>query len=137
MCHNPQHDGGTLAMDDTPKAFVEELRSSVLKKRVGQIALAVVLAQEVIRFLNSLVWYLIIPIIGRTLEGHTESVLFQTATLRPIPYESLFGAFLELFLAAIAVFYINRWIQRKPRIETIEDTSIDAEMTPQIEEPAK
>ena len=34
-------------MDDTPKAFLEELRTSVLKKRVGQIALAVVLAEAV------------------------------------------------------------------------------------------
>jgi large-conductance mechanosensitive channel len=32
-------------MDDTPRAFLEEFRSSILKKRVGQIALAVVLAE--------------------------------------------------------------------------------------------
>ncbi len=34
-------------MDDTPKGLLGELRASVLKKRVGQIALAVLLAEAV------------------------------------------------------------------------------------------
>jgi len=38
---------GSLNMDDTPRAFFEELRSGILKKRVGQIALAVVLAEAI------------------------------------------------------------------------------------------
>jgi hypothetical protein len=41
---------------DTPKALVEELRSALLRKRVGQIALAVVLAEGAWRLINSLVW---------------------------------------------------------------------------------
>lgn len=35
---------------DSPKALGQELKSAILKKRVGQIALAVVLAQGCIRF---------------------------------------------------------------------------------------
>jgi large-conductance mechanosensitive channel len=103
-----------MQMDDTPKAFLEELRSSVLKKRVGQIALAVVLAEAAWRLVSSLTWYLIIPIIGKALWGHTESVLFEKATTHPIPWENLFGSLLEFVLTLIVVFYLNRWIQRKP-----------------------
>jgi large-conductance mechanosensitive channel len=107
-------------MDDTPKAFLEELRSSILKKRVGQIALAVVLAEAVWRLVNSLTWYLIIPLIGKSLDGHTESVLFETATRRPIPWENLFGSIMEFVLTLIVVFYLNRWIHRKPLTVTEE-----------------
>jgi len=102
-------------MDETPKAFFEELRSSILKKRVGQIALAVVLAEAVWRLVSSLTWYLIIPLIGRSLNGHTESVLFESATRRPIPWENLFGSLMEFVLIVIVVFYLNRWIHRKPQ----------------------
>jgi len=112
-------------MDDTPKAFLEELRVSVLKKRVGQIALAVVLAQAVWRFISSLTWYLIIPLIGRVLEGHTESVLFERATAHPIPWETLFGSLLELLLTVIVVFYMNRWIQQKSREAVVEDIATE------------
>lgn len=101
-------------MDDTPKAFLEELRSSILKKRVGQIALAVVLAEAVWRLVNSVTWYFIIPLIGKSLRGHTESVLFEKTTTQPIPWESLFGSLLEFVLILIVVFYLNRWVQRKP-----------------------
>jgi large-conductance mechanosensitive channel len=101
-------------MDDTPKAFLEELRSSILKKRVGQIALAVVLAEAVWRLVNSLTWYLMIPLIGRLFQGHTESVLFESATTHPIPWENLFGSLMEFLLTLIVVFYLNRWIHRKP-----------------------
>jgi large-conductance mechanosensitive channel len=102
------------AMDDTPKAFFEELRSSILKKRVGQIALAVVLAEAVWHLVNSLTWYLIIPLIGKSLNGHTESVFFEAPTRRPIPWENLFGSIMEFVLTVIVVFYLNRWIHRKP-----------------------
>jgi large-conductance mechanosensitive channel len=101
-------------MDETPKAFLEEFRSSILKKRVGQIALAVVLAEAVWRLVNSLTWYLIIPIIGKSFQGHTESVLFESATTHPIPWENLFGSLMEFVLTLIVVFYLNRWVQRKP-----------------------
>jgi large-conductance mechanosensitive channel len=102
-------------MDDTPKAFLYELRSSILKKRVGQIALAVVLAEAVWHLVNSLTWYLIIPLIGKSFRGHTESVLFESATKHPIPWENLFGSLLQFVLTLIVVFYLNRWVQRKPR----------------------
>jgi large-conductance mechanosensitive channel len=107
-------------MDDTPKAFFEELRSSMLKKRVGQIALAVVLAEALWRLVNSLTWYLIIPLIGKSLDGHTESVLFETATRRPVPWENLFGSIMEFVLTVVVVFYLNRWIHQKPLPATEE-----------------
>jgi large-conductance mechanosensitive channel len=109
-------------MDDTPTGFLEELRTSVLKKRVGQIALAVVLAEAVWRLLSSFTWYLIIPLIGKVFQGYTESVLFEKATSHPIPWENLFGSFLEFLLTVIVVFYLNRWIHRKPQEFIAEDT---------------
>jgi large-conductance mechanosensitive channel len=112
-------------VDDTPKAFLEELRSSLLRKRVGQIALAVVLAQSVWRLVSALTWYLIIPLVGRSLRGNTESVLFSGAATLPFPWENLFGSLLEFGLVVILVFYLNRWVQRKPTPATTED--VDAE----------
>jgi hypothetical protein len=44
-------------MDDTPKSLLGELRFSILKKLVGQTALAVVLAEAFVRFISSLIWY--------------------------------------------------------------------------------
>jgi large-conductance mechanosensitive channel len=108
-------------VDDTPKAFVEELRSSLLKKRVGQIALAVVLAQAVWRLINALTWDLIVPLIGKWLNGNTESVLFSSDSSRPLPWENLFGSLLEFVLLVIVVFYLNRWVQRKPSPATTLD----------------
>jgi large-conductance mechanosensitive channel len=98
-----------MLMDDSPKEFVREIRSGILKKRVGQIALAVVLAEACIRFLNSLVWYLIIPIVAFVLRGHTESVLFRDKLV--FPWQQLFGALLEFMVAIVFVFYVNRWIK--------------------------
>jgi large-conductance mechanosensitive channel len=109
-------------VDDTPKAFLEELRSSLLRKRVGQIALAVVLAQAAWRLVTALVWYAIIPIIGKSLRGNTESVLFTGATTHPFPWDNLFASLLEFALTVILVFYLNRWIQRKPALVAAEDT---------------
>jgi large-conductance mechanosensitive channel len=100
-------------MDDTPRAFIEEFRASILKKRVGQIAIAVVLAQAVWRLLNAFTWYLIMPIIGRFVQGQTESVLLPLSTARPILWENLFGAVLEFLLTIIVAFYANRWIHAK------------------------
>ena len=101
-------------MDDTPKGLLGELRTSVLKKRVGQIALAVVLAEAVIRLVSALTWYLIIPVIGKSLRGQTESVLFEGASTNPIRWDTLFGSLLEFLLIVIVVLFLNRWIQRKP-----------------------
>jgi large-conductance mechanosensitive channel len=101
-------------VDDTPKAFLEELRSSLLRRTVGQIALAVVLAEAASRLVSSLTWYLIIPLIGRALRGNTESVLFSGSSARPLPWENLFGSILEFGLVIILVFYLNRWVLRKP-----------------------
>jgi large-conductance mechanosensitive channel len=106
---------GTIAartgvlMDDSPRDFVHELRSGILRKRVGQIALAVVLAEACIRFLNSLTWLLVVPGIAWLLRGHTESVLFRDKLV--VPWEQLFGSLLEFILAIIFVFYVNRWIR--------------------------
>jgi large-conductance mechanosensitive channel len=104
-------------MDDTPKGFLGELKSATLKKRVGQIALAVVLAEACIRFLNSLVWFLVLPIISSLLKGHTESVLFETKPTFPV--ERFFAAILEFGAAIIFVFYVNRWIHATPPEPTV------------------
>jgi|SRR5580692_8715634 large-conductance mechanosensitive channel len=102
-------------MDDTPKGLLGELRASVLKKRVGQIALAVVLAEAVLQLITAVTWYLIVPLIGKLLRGQTESVLFKVSAESPIPWERLFGSVLVFVLAVIVVLYLNRWIQRKPK----------------------
>jgi large-conductance mechanosensitive channel len=96
-------------MDDSPKEFGHEFKSAILKKRVGQIALAVVLAEACIRFLNALVWFLILPIISALLEGHSESVLFKSKAV--FPWQQFFGSCLEFLFAVIFVFYVNRWIR--------------------------
>ncbi|HKR86012.1 MAG TPA: MscL family protein [Terriglobales bacterium] len=101
-------------MDDTPKAFFEELRSGIMKKRVGQIALAVVLAQAIWRFVSSLNWYLVMPVLGRFLHGQTESVFLPNSTARPVPWENLFGSVLEFVFTIMVVFYLHRWIHKKP-----------------------
>jgi large-conductance mechanosensitive channel len=104
-------------MDDSPSHFVAEFRSAILKKRVGQIALAVVLAEACIRFLNSIVWFLVIPAISGLLEGHTESVLFSKQPA--FPWERLVGSVIEFMAAFIFVFYVNRWVHNalpRPRL---------------------
>lgn len=111
-------------MDDTPNAFLQDLRSSLLKRRVGQIAIAVVLAQAVWRLVNALTWYLIIPLI-ESLRRNTESVLFAGSTGRPFPWENLFGSLLEFGLTVILMFYLNRWVQRRETPATAEN--LDAE----------
>jgi large-conductance mechanosensitive channel len=96
-------------LDDSPKAFGHEFKSAILKKRVGQIALAVVLAEGCIRFLYALTWFLVIPTISSLLNGHTESVLFTSKAV--FPWQQLFGSSLEFALTIIFVFYVNRWIR--------------------------
>ena len=96
-------------MDDSPREFAREFWSGILRRRVGQIALAVVLAEACIRFLNSLIWYLVVPFLAWLLRGHTESVLFSDRLV--FPWQQLFGSFLEFILAVVFVFYVNRWIR--------------------------
>lgn len=98
-------------MDDTPKAFIEELRSAVLRKRVGQIALAVVLAQAIWRLLNSFTWFLLMPIVRRFLEGQNPSVLSGSAGL--ISWDKVLGSVMEFLLTVVVIFYLNRWIHRR------------------------
>jgi large-conductance mechanosensitive channel len=121
-------------MDDTPGHFVQELRSSLLKKRAGQITLAVILAEACLRFLNALTWFLVVPIIANVLKGHTESVLFETQTRAPFPWQPLFGSVLDFAVALIFVFYLNRWIHRTPGESRVPLTAVDqlteAEITP-------
>jgi large-conductance mechanosensitive channel len=120
-------------MDDTPGHFVQELRSSLLKKRAGQIALAVILAEACLRFSNALTWFLVVPIIAMVLKGHTESVLFETQTRAPFPWQPLFGSALDFAVALIFVFYLNRWIHRTSGTRvplTAVDQLTESEITP-------
>ena len=113
--------------DDSPKGLLGELRTTILKKRVGQIALAVVLAEAVWRLVSAFTWYLIVPVIGKFLHGQTESVLFQAPSNTPIRWDTLFGSLLEFLLVVIMVVFLNRWIQRKPaRPQEQEPTEDDA-----------
>jgi large-conductance mechanosensitive channel len=113
--------------DDTPKGLLGELRTTILRKRVGQIALAVVLAEAIWRLVSSLTWYLIIPAIGKFHHGQTESVLFRSATNSPIRWDTLFGSLLEFVLVVIVVIFLNRWVNRKPdRFEEKQATEDDA-----------
>jgi large-conductance mechanosensitive channel len=119
-------------MDDTPKGFLGEFKSATLKKRVGQIALAVVLAEACLRFLDSLVWFLVLPIISSLLKGHTESVLFETKSA--FPFDRLFAAILEFGAAIIFVFYVNRWIRGTtptPRVTPTQDRRV-GDLDPEV-----
>jgi large-conductance mechanosensitive channel len=117
-------------VDDTPGHFVEELRSSLLKKRAGQIALAVILAEACLRFLNALTWFLIVPTVGALLNGHTESVLFQTRVA--FPWQQLLGSMLDFGVALIFVFYLNRWIHRTPRQTALTVSDPLSEQEPEV-----
>jgi large-conductance mechanosensitive channel len=107
-------------MDETPRQFIDELKSAILRRRIGQIAIAVVLAEECIRFLNAVIWYVIIPIISNILANQTESVLFGNN--RQFPWIQLVGATLEFVTTMIFVFYVNRWIhgRNRPRVHEQE-----------------
>jgi large-conductance mechanosensitive channel len=120
-------------MDDTPRHFVQELRSSILKKRAGQIALAVILAEACLRFLNGLTWFLIVPTIGALLNGHTESVLFQTRFA--FPWQQLLGSGLDFAVALIFVFYLNRWIHHTPGEDEFTLSAPDPLGEPKLETP--
>jgi large-conductance mechanosensitive channel len=102
-------------MDETPKGLLREFRASVLKKRVGQIALAVLMAQAALQLITTVTWYLIIPVLAKFLRGQTESVLFEKSADSPIRWDTLFGSVLIFLLVLILVLYLNRWIQRRSK----------------------
>jgi large-conductance mechanosensitive channel len=95
-------------IDGSPDGFLAELKHSIFRRRIGQIALAIVLAEACIRYLNALVWYLVLPIISNVLKDQTESVLFKSE--RTFPWDRLFASTLEILAAIIFVFYANRWM---------------------------
>ena len=110
--------------DGTPNGFLAELKHSIFRRRIGQIALAIVLAEACIRYLNALVWYLVLPIISNVLKGQTESVLFKSE--RTFPWDRLFASTLEILATVIFVFYANRWmygLNRPRQAEEIESDS--------------
>lgn len=112
-----------LMSDESPKKLVEELKQSIFRRRVGQIALAIVLAEASIRYLNALIWFLVIPVISHVLKGRTESVLFESQ--RTFPWDRLMASTLEIVAAVLFVFYANRWmygLNRPRKHEEIETT---------------
>jgi large-conductance mechanosensitive channel len=100
-------------MDESPRQFLDGLKLTIFRRRIGQIALAVVLAEACIRYLSALVWYLIIPVISNLLENHTESVIF--ANRRSFPWEQLAGSTIEFATVLIFVYFVNRWIYNLSR----------------------
>ena len=124
-------------MDNNPRQFVDELKFAIVRRRVGQIALAVVLAEECIRFLSAIVWYLIIPLVSNALQGHTESVLFPSQQHRSFPWIQLLGATLEFITAVVFVFYVNRWLygRNRPRARgEVQDSPPDEALPEQSSE---
>jgi|HubBroStandDraft_2_1064218.scaffolds.fasta_scaffold702319_2 hypothetical protein len=93
---------------DSPSQFIDGLKLTIFRRRIGQIALAVILAESCIRYLNALVWFLVIPAISNVLESHTESVLFKNR--RTFPWEQLTGNTIEFISALVFVYFANRWI---------------------------
>jgi hypothetical protein len=107
---------------DSPRQFLDGLKLTIFRRRIGQIALAVILAESCIRYLNALVWFLVIPIISNVLESHTESVLFKNR--RTFPWEQLTGNTIEFASALVFVYFANRWIyglSRPRRDEPVTD----------------
>ncbi|MFI5107241.1 MAG: hypothetical protein ACHP78_00175 [Terriglobales bacterium] len=119
-------------MDDNPRAFLEELKHSIFRRSVGKIALAVVFAMAVMRFISNLIWYLVIPILNEFFR-QSGSVLFPKE--RQFPVVQLFGSVMEFAGAVIAVFYLSRWVQKKPREAAIGQAE-QLELGLEPEEPA-
>ena len=111
------------ALDDTPQAFLEEFRSAILKKRAGQIALAMILALAVWRLVYTIVYSLIVPVLVTVLFRHSESVLFDSRAY-PIGYVQIFGGILEFLSMIIVVFYLNRWIHKRPQAVELENPAM-------------
>lgn len=102
-------------LEESPREFFDGLKLTIFRRRIGQIALAVILAEACIRYLNALVWYVVIPAISNVLATHTESVLFENR--RHLQWEQIAGNTLDFAVALIFVYFANRWIynQSRPR----------------------
>jgi len=110
---------------DTPKGLWGELQLSIVRTSIGRIALAVVLAQAVLAFIRTLVWYLFMPIIAELLHRQSESVLFEKYRDNPLRWDYLFNSLLQLALAVIFVLFVNRWVRPKPATLSVEDESTE------------
>ncbi len=106
---------------DTPKGLWNELQLSILRTSIGRIALAVVLAQAVLGFIRTFVWYLFMPIVAEFLHHQSESVLFEKYRDSPLRWDYLFNSLLQLVLAVVFVLFVNRWIRPKPATLSAED----------------
>ena len=100
--------------DDTPKGLWSELQSSIVRTSIGRIALAVVLAQAVLRFIYTITWNVLIPFVANFFDRQSESVLFQRYRDEPLRWDLIFGSLLQLALALIFVLFVNRLIRQRP-----------------------
>jgi large-conductance mechanosensitive channel len=114
-------------MDDTPAHFLDEFKNTILKEKIGIIAMAIILAQAVLRLTYALSFYLVIPLIARALSGHTESVLFESER-DTFPYQPLLGSVIDFVLSIVVVFYINRWVRGLPA-KPVDESDSEAEAT--------
>lgn len=117
-------DSGT---EPSPRELIDGLKLTIFRRRIGQIALAVVLAEACIRYLNTLVWYVVIPLVSNVLATHTESVLFENR--RNFQWEAIIGNTLDFAAALIFVYFANRWIYNLSRPRR-RKTELDAEALP-------
>jgi hypothetical protein len=99
--------------DSTPQAFLSSFRSDLLRRRVGFVALAVMLALACLQLLNNLVWYLLIPLFARLI-AHSGSVMFDDRQLI-FPTQQLMASITQFALAVVAVYYLNRWLVGRRR----------------------
>jgi large-conductance mechanosensitive channel len=113
-----------IRSDDTPRGFLDELRSAFWNRRAGQIALAVLLAQSALRLVSGLVAYLIVPFIASFVNSNSESVLFSSKP--PFRWEPLSYLILEFVLVLIIFFYVGRALRPKRlRSNEAEEIEID------------
>lgn len=99
--------------DETPNGFLREFRLSVIKRRIGWIAIAIILAQAVLRLSAGITYNLLIPAIAKFFGGNSSSVLYGVAS-NPFPFAALFGTVLEFLLTMVIVFYLNLWALGRP-----------------------
>lgn len=113
-------------MDDrTPSAFLESYRT-ILRGRIGQIALAIALAWTFIRLIANFVSSFAVPLLARLL-APVESVFLQEAKL-PFPWLGLAGTILEAALSLVALFYLVRWVQHRPEPAEQHDPSLNVDL---------
>ena len=106
--------------DDTPRGFVDELRSAFWNRRAGQIALAVLLAQSGLRLISGFVSYLLVPFIAGFVNRNSESVLFPSKPA--YAWEAFSYLLLEFGIVLIVFFYAGRALRPKRlRLNDIEE----------------